>query len=332
MNRGNVTIQDRAARQQEGIRIVHAGSRQVTETHEVAEAFAAIEPVLVKTRNGQRIGYVNLLHEDFHLVDDVLDFSKPLRVDRGVRVKVDRAGCAANHEVGMRVLAAEDRMQACHIALPLEGIKIVRDRHQVCFWRQLVFRVTPVRFREDTELTRFNKVPYLLLHIAEVAFRRTRIAAQRGCQCGRCFRISTQCGHDIHPVQRMQMIEVHDVVVDVLRADHQVTNQFRIRRNLGAYRVLNRTNRCHAVHQCAHPADTLSKRPGITRIAVPQDDFDTTHHRAGRIGLPDLVAIHLRLDTEVSFDACDGINYNSRAHDVRSSRFSATVSIRLPIV
>ncbi len=103
----------------------------------------------------------------------------------------------------------------------------------------------------------------------------------------------------------MQMIEMHDMIMDVLRTDHQVANQLCIWRDLGADRVLNRANRCHAVHQRAHAANALSECPGIARIAILQNDFDTAHHRAGRIGLRDLVAVHLRFDTEVAFDAGD---------------------------
>jgi hypothetical protein len=55
--------------------------------------------------------------------------------------------------------------------------------------------------------------------------------------------------------------------------------------------------------------------PGVARIAISQDDFNPSDHRAGRIRLCDLIAIHLRFDTEVTFDARNRIYYDSRAHD-----------------
>jgi len=108
---------------------------------------------------------------------------------------------------------------------------------------------------------------------------------------------------------------MHHVVMDVLRADHQVANQFGVLRHLGADGVLNCTHRRDAVNQRAHTANALRKRPRVARIPVPQDDLDAPHHGAGRVGLGDLVAFHLRFDAEVTLDASDRVDYDSCVHD-----------------
>jgi hypothetical protein len=97
--------------------------------------------------------------------------AQAFRVDGGVRVQVDRAGRAADDEVRVRVLATENSVQSCHIALPFERIEVMRNGHQVGLRRQLVFRVAPVSFREYAELAGLNEVLHLLLDIAEVPFR-----------------------------------------------------------------------------------------------------------------------------------------------------------------
>ena len=128
------------------------------------------------------------------------------------------------------------------------------------------------------------------------------------------------------------MVEMHYVVVNVLRADHEVANQLGIRRNLGADGILHGADRCNAVNERAHAADTLCKRPGIPWVAVAKNDLDAAHHRAGGIGLLNLIAIHLCLDAQMAFDACDRIYDDSSVHALPSSRFSATISMRLPIL
>ena len=111
------------------------------------------------------------------------------------------------------------------------------------------------------------------------------------------------------------MIEVHDMVVHVLRGDHQVADQLRIGRDRVVERILDRAHRGETVHQGADAADALGKGPGVARVAAAQDDLDTAHHGAGRIGLLDPVAVHLRLDAQMAFDAGDGIDDDAFVHE-----------------
>ena len=129
----------------------------------------------------------------------------------------------------------------------------------------------------------------------------------------------------------MQVVEVHDVVVDVLRTDHQVTNQLGVTRHFGADGIFDRAHGRNAVYEGADAADALRERPRVTRVAVPQDDLYASHHGAGRVRLRDLVAVHLCFDSQVAFDTSDRIDNDSCVH-ASSSRFSATISMRLPIL
>jgi hypothetical protein len=178
VDRRDVPIEDDASREQVGIRIVHARARQITHAQKIAETFTTEEPVLVEARDRQRVGHIDLVREGLHAVDDLLDLRKSLRVDGRVRIEIDGARNAADQEVRVRILATEDRVQSRDVTLPDERVQVVCNSHQVRFRRQFVGRMTPVRLREDAELAGFDEVGDLLLHIAEVAGRRSRIAAQ----------------------------------------------------------------------------------------------------------------------------------------------------------
>jgi hypothetical protein len=79
----------------------------------------------------------------------------------------------------------------------------------------------------------------------------------------------------------MQVIEVHYVVMHILRTDHQVPNQLGIFRDFIIEGILNGPHRGDAMNERADATDTLGKCPGITRVAPLEDDFDTANHRAG---------------------------------------------------
>ncbi len=217
----------------------------------------------------------------------------------------------------MRVLAAEDGVQLDHVALPGERVEVVRHRHQVGFRRQLVGGVAPVGIGENAELALLDEGLHLLLHVGEVAGRRLRIAGDRLRQCRRRRRIGLQRRHHVDPVERVQVIEVHHVVVHILRRDHQVADQLRVLRqgvvrNGAMQRVFNRAHRGDSMHQRADAADALGERPGIAGIAPAQDDLDATHHGAGGIRTGDLAAgVGFGLDAQVAFDAGDGVNDNA---------------------
>ena len=215
----------------------------------------------------------------------------------------------------MRVLAAEDGVDLHHLALPGERFEIMRHRHQIGFRRQLVEGIAPIAVREDAELPALDEVLQLLLRVGEIAGARFRPARDRLRQLRRRRRIGLERGDDIHPVERMQMIEVHHMVVHILRGDHQIADQLRVGRDGVAQRVLHRAHAGDAVHQRAHPADALGEGPGVARIAVLQDQLDAAHHGAGAVGAGDVAGrIGFGLDAQMAFDAGDGIDDDAFVH------------------
>jgi hypothetical protein len=113
----------------------------------------------------------------------------------------------------------------------------------------------------------------------------------------------------------VQVIEVHHVVVDVLRPVHQVADELGIARDLDAQGVLDRAHRGKAVHEGADPADALREGPGVAGVAAFQDGLDAAHHGPGAVGLGDVVALHLGLDAQMPLDAGDGVDDDAFTHD-----------------
>ena len=281
VNRREIAAEDGAAREQEVRRVVDAVPRQVTVTQEIAEALALGAPVFVEARDGQRVGDVDLVHEIAHLGDNALHGGQSRRIDCGIGIDVDWRGYAANEKMRVRVLATENSQYLGDVALPAERFQVMRYGHQVCLGRQLVGRVTPIGFGENAQLTRLDEVSDLFLHVGEVAGGALRIVADALRKRRGCRRIRRQSRHDIDPVQCVQVIEMHHVVVHVLGTDHQVTNEVGVRGDLIIEGVLDGAHGGDAVHECADAANSLRISPGITRISAAQDDLDSSNHRAG---------------------------------------------------
>jgi hypothetical protein len=113
---------------------------------------------------------------------------------------------------------------------------------------------------------------------------------------------------------------MHDVIVDKLRADHQIADQLRIRRNAVSERVLDSTYGSYAMHQGADTANALCKRPRITRVSTAKNDLYAPDHGAGRVRLRDSIAVRLDFDAQVTFDASHRIN-NDECHYLQPQLF-----------
>jgi hypothetical protein len=326
-----VAVQYRPAWQQEGGRIVHAPlAREVAVAEEVAQALALAEPVLVEAGDGQRVRHIDLVDEVAHGADDVLHpcqaghverraalsaaMVRPLAAARVVGPDADRRGRAADDEIRMRVLAAEDRVQCHGVALPDQCIKIVGDGHQVGLGRQAIGRMAPVAVAEDAELSAVDEALEFLLHVGEVARRGFRVTADRLRQLRGGLGIGFQRRDNVHPVQCVQVVEVHHVVVNVLRAYHQVADQLGIGRHRVAQRAFHGADRGNAMHHGAYATDALGQRPGVARVAPAQDDLQAAYHGAGGIGFFDTPVGHAGFDAQVAFDARDGIENQAFRH------------------
>jgi hypothetical protein len=336
MHLGQVAIEDHARGDQVAGRVTVTVDREIAAGQEVAHAFTAFEPVLVETGNGQCIRYIDLIHELLHLNDRVAHDAHAQVVHRGLaaaaRSPAEGGRGAADDEVRVRVLATEDCVQLGHVALPGQGVQVMGDRHQVGFGRKPVLGVTPVGIREDPQLAGFHEVLHLRLDIGKVAGGGIAVLGDRLRQFRSCLRVRLQRGDDVHPIQCMQVIEVHHVIVDVLCPAHQVADQLGVLRDRIIEGILDRTDRGHAVHQGADAADALGEGPGVARVATLHHDLEPAHHGAGAVRARDAVlAIGFRLDAQVTFNTGDRVDNDSIcAHfSASSTRLSATSSRRL---
>src|SRR5450756_2709567 len=78
---------------------------------------------------------------------------------------------------------------------------------------------------------------------------------------------------DIDPVERVQVVEVDDVVLDVLRPGDQVADEPRIAGNAQAQRVLDRAHGGQRMDRRANAAGSLGEDPGVPRVASLEDEL-----------------------------------------------------------
>ena len=272
-------------------------------------------PILVERRNREQVRDVDLRHELARRGDERFQLRDRVHVDRRLAVGIDRRGHAANQEaLQVRVLAAQHRVHLDELALPVEGLEVMRQREQVRFRRQAVGRMAPVGVGKRPELAALYERLDAIANTGEVLRAGQLPVGDRFGERRRLRRIRRQGGDDVDPVERMQVIEVHDVVLHGLRGHDQVAQQDRVRRRCGANRVLDRADRGDRVNGRADAADALRKCPRVARIAALQDDLDAAEHRRRRPRVFHDAAVDLRLDAEMALDARNGIDDHS-AHD-----------------
>ena len=152
--------------------------------------------------------------------------------------------------------------------LPFKRFEIMRHADEIHFRRQFIRGMSPVAVGEDTELAAADKRSQAFLQIGKIGWRTLRPIGNtlRDFRC--FFRVGFQCAHDIHPIQRMQMIKMHDVILQILRAEHEITNQFRIRRHGDFQGVFDGSHRRQRVYGRAYAAGAFRKSPGVARVAA----------------------------------------------------------------
>src|ERR1700683_269801 len=124
------------------------------------------------------------------------------------------------------------------------------------------------------------------------------------------------------------MIEMHDVIVYVLRTDHEIPYELGIGGNGDFQGVFDGAHRGDAVHQRADAADALRESPCIARVAAFEDNFDAAHHGAGARRARDHRAVEFRLDAQMALYASDGVD-DDRTHGGVPARLPATSSSKL---
>ena len=102
---------------------------------------------------------------------------------------------------------------------------------QVYRSRQLHLRMPPIAIGKDPQLAGVHEFLDPFLNIAEIA---GRTFGPIGYTLGdlRCFgRIGTQCAYDIDPIQSVQMVKMHSVIVHIQGAFHDIAHKLGIRRD-----------------------------------------------------------------------------------------------------
>jgi hypothetical protein len=214
----------------------------------------------------------------------------------------------------VRVLAAEDGLDLDDLFLEVQRLQVVRHGHQVGFGRQLVGRVAPVAVAEGAELAAFDELLQPALQVAEVARAGHRPAADALRQLAGLLRVGLQRADHVDPVQRVQVVEVHQVVVRVQRGMHQVADDVGVVGDVDLQRVFHRAHRDQRVRAGADAADALDEGPGITRVAALEDDLQPAPHRAraDRVA-DDVLVVEVDFDAQVAFDAGDRVDDDALA-------------------
>jgi len=99
----------------------------------------------------------------------------------------------------------------------------------------------------------------------------------------------------------------NDVILHILRAEHQIANQFRIFGNRNPERVFNTANAGQCMDRCANATGAFRECPGIARIASFQNLFESANHRSGTVGIGNYAVIDYGFDSQMSFNSCNWI-------------------------
>ena len=188
----------------------------------------------------------------------------------------------------------------------------MRQSHEIGLGRQLVGRVAPIGVGEDPELAALNEGLEAILHPGKVLCARQRPVRDRLSQRGGLGRVGAERADDVDPVQRVQMIEVDHVVLNVLRRHDQIAQEPRIGRRRRADRLLDGSDRGDGVNGGAYAADALGESPSVARIAAAQDDLDAAKHRGRGPRVFDGAAVDFRFDAKMTLDPRDRVDDDVR--------------------
>ena len=191
------------------VRIVVSDFGEVTVRQHVdaGEPLAVLEPIRIEGCNSLNVRDIDVRDDIDGMLGDLTHIVKRHFVYHcalGARiVDVDRAGDAAHKIVRMRVLAAQNRMNAHNFTLEVEHFKVMSDRKQIHGRRKLHGGMAPIALIENRELPRFNELLHAVLHIAEVTDSCERMARRNLLlDSSRFARISIERADNVHPVER----------------------------------------------------------------------------------------------------------------------------------
>ena len=142
----DAALENGAPREEEAVGFL-GGLREFTVDQEVGGS-TDLAPVFVESGHRQNVGDVDVVDEVHGLLPEVLELGN------AVGGEVRGTGHAAHYQaLDVRILAAENGMQARGAGLLPKGLEIVLYGEQVHFGRQLVGRMSPVAVGKNAQLT-----------------------------------------------------------------------------------------------------------------------------------------------------------------------------------
>jgi hypothetical protein len=123
----------------------------------------------------------------------------------------------------------------------------------------------------------------------------------------------------------MKMVEVHHMIVDVLRTYHQIADEFGVLWNVDTQGVLHGSDRGKSVNHRTNSTDTLRDVRSIAWITTLHDNFNAPSHCTGAVCLGNgfSISAEFSFNAQVSLNPCDRIYYNICSH-INSPKLRAT--------
>ena len=287
------------------------GQREIAVGHEIPQTFTHAGPIEIERGHRQNVRQIDAQNKILGFAEQTEQESDLVGIDGLFAVGVHRAGHPTD-QVGLQVgvFGTQDGMRFDDIALPVKRLEIVRHRHQVGFGGQFVSRVTPVGVGEGAKLAAGDKRGYFVLDSLEIigaGFGPIRDGLR---QCGGRSGIRIQSRDDIHPVERMQVVEMNDVILHILDGFNNIAHHARIGGNFNPEGIFDSSHGAECVYSRSNTADALGKGPGVSWVAAFENGLNTAPHGAAGPGLAHLSAVHLGFDAQVALNASYGINCN----------------------
>ena len=190
----------------------------------------------------------------------------------------------------------------------------MRKRQQVHLGRELHRGMPPIPIGKNSQLPAAGYRLHLVLRSFQFIARVARPGRKGFRQLRGCGRIGLGDLQHVHPIERRELIEVDNVIVQGMRDENQITNVLRVGRHFQLQGVFHGTHAGHRMDGRTDAAKALREEPCITGIAAAKNLLDSTPHSAGRPGVADGVVVNLHIHAEMTFDSGDGVDRDSLCH------------------
>ena len=183
------------------------------------------------------------------------------------------------------------------------------DGHEVGLRGKPVIRVLPVAAGEHGQLAGVEDGLNRLLHLGEAVDVVPGPGRADGVSEVDCLlRVGLGCGDHVDKVQRVQVVEVNDVVVDFLGFEDQFTDATCLVRQRDVEGILDGCDAGDGVRAGAHTADAADEGPHVAGVVALDHGLNTAE--LGGLGprLRNFLVVCLKLNAEVAFDPGDRVD------------------------